>query len=690
MIQDRQSSLAPPFAHSGKKGFFMRLTARRPVACLLVAGLFAVGTARAEELRYQFLTAGKVEGGQTIRTAGNTVTVDYQFNDRGRGPKLHESIVLDDKGLMRSYRVTGKAYMGSKVDERFDFAKGAGSWVSQSDKGKAPVQGAYTYVPVNGSPAIYALVTRQILAQPNQSLDALPGGTLVAQAIETIPLEGPAGKIEATLYAVTGIDLGPNFVWLDQDRNLFAGWYGWSALMREGWESAEKQIGEVQQRAGYKMLGELATRLKRTPKGLVAIRNVRVFDGPSGKTSAPATVYVFRDRITQIDTKNAAPDEETEVIDGTGHTLLPGLVDMHGHESPWGSLFQIAGGVTSVRDLANDNAMLQDLQDRIEAGTVLGPRIWKAGFIDAKGPFSAPTGNAISTLEEGLRLVDWYAERGYIQIKLYSSLKPEWVAPLAAAAHERGMRVSGHVPAFMSAEQAVRAGYDEIQHINMVFLNFLAGPKDDTRTPLRFTLVGERAASVDLESREVKDFIALLKERGTVVDPTVTAFRGMFLSKPGEYHSEFAMIADHLPIAARRALRSGVLDVNPGNEKQYTAAADALLRMVGKLYEAGVAIVPGTDDLAGFTLHRELELYVQAGIPPARVLQLATIEPMRLLQADQSLGAVAPGKLADLILVRGDPSTNISDIRNVRLVFKNGEIYEPDAVYASVGVQPFQ
>jgi imidazolonepropionase-like amidohydrolase len=163
----------------------------------------------------------------------------------------------------------------------------------------------------------------------------------------------------------------------------------------------------------------------------------------------------------------------------------------------------------------------------------------------------------------------------------------------------------------------------------------------------------------------------------------------MFLSRPGEYQTEFAMIADHLPIAVRRALRSGILDINPGNEKQYAASADALLRMVAKLHEAGVPIVPGTDDLAGFTLHRELELYVQAGIAPAKVLQLATIEPMRLLKADQALGAVAPGKLADMILVRGNPATRISDIRNVRLVFKNGEIYEPDALYASVGVQPF-
>jgi len=421
----------------------------------------------------------------------------------------------------------------------------------------------------------------------------------------------------------------------------------------------------------------------------VAIRNVRVFDSLTGQTSAPSTVYVFRDRIANIDPTNAATEDGAEVIDGAGHTLLPGLVDMHDHENPWGAVLQIAGGVTAIRDLANDNRQLQDLQDRILAGKVIGPRMWKAGFIDGKSPFSAPTGNVISSLEEGLRLIEWYAHRDFVQIKLYSSLDPQWVAPLTEAAHKHGMRVSGHIPAFMTAEQAVRAGYDEIQHLNMLYLNFFAGPKDDTRTPLRFTLVGEKAATLDLDSVAVRDFIALLKERGTVVDPTVTAFEGMYASRAGEFQPPFAMVADHMPIAIQRALKAGVLDITASNEKQYAAAMPAMLRLIGKLHEAGIPLVAGTDDIAGFTLHREMELYVKAGIPAPRVLQIATIDAIRLLEADQELGSVTRGKLADLVMVQGDPSANISDIRKVRLVMKGGAIYDPSALYQAVGVKPF-
>ncbi len=665
------------------------LSASMLSASMLAASILpAAALAAPQELRYTYVTAGKREGGQVIKTDGARVTVDFEYNDRGRGPKLREEFTLDSSGQVSKYKVTGRAYMGSPVLESFDVAKGNARWSTAGDKGQQRVAGPYVYIPVNGTPGYDAVIARQVLASPG-TLAGLPGGNLSIQKVETLNLEDAGGRIDATLYAITGIGLSPYYVWLDAERQFFGEYYGWSGVVREGWENSLKKLGEVQDRAGFAMLEQLAAKHTRRPRGVVAIRNVRVFDSLAGETSTPSTVYVFRERIADIDPTNAAPEEGTEVIDGTGHTLLPGLVDMHDHESPWGAVLQIAGGVTAIRDLANDNEQLQDLEDRILAGKVIGPRMWKAGFIDGKSPFSAPTGNVISSVAEGLKLIEWYAHRDFVQIKLYSSLDPAWVAPLTEAAHKYGMRVSGHIPAYMTAEQAVRAGYDEIQHINMLFLNFLADPKDDTRTPLRFTLVGEKAATLDLDSQPVRDFIALLKERGTVVDPTVTAFEGMFASRPGEYQPPFAMIAAHMPIAIQRALKAGVLDVNAKNEKQYAAATPAMLAFIRTLHEAGIPLVAGTDDIAGFTLYRELESYVKAGIPAARVLQIATIDAIRLLKADQELGSVTRGKLADLILVRGDPSANISDIRNVRLVMKNGAIYEPSALYQALGIEPF-
>ena len=147
----------------------------------------------------------------------------------------------------------------------------------------------------------------------------------------------------------------------------------------------------------------------------------------------------------------------------------------------------------------------------------------------------------VSTRDEALAAVDRYKQLGYVQIKLYSSLDPQLVPPIVARAHQLGMRVSGHVPNGMSAEQAVQAGFDEIQHVNFLFLNFQTGV--DTRTPQRFTAVAEHAADLDLGSPEVRNFLNLLKQRHIAIDPTVNVFETMFTDRAGVVSPAFAAVA---------------------------------------------------------------------------------------------------------------------------------------------------
>jgi imidazolonepropionase-like amidohydrolase len=128
--------------------------------------------------------------------------------------------------------------------------------------------------------------------------------------------------------------------------------------------------------------------------------------------------------------------------------------------------------------------------------------------------------------------------------------------------------------------------------------------------------------------------------------------------------------------------------VPEGKDERYRESAKALLRMVKMLYDAGVPIVAGTDSTPGFALHRELELYAEAGIPPADVLRIATLGAARVMKRDRQLGVIAPGRLADMILIDGDPTRRISDIRRVSLVIKDGSVYEPAALYKSIGVRP--
>jgi len=348
----------------------------------------------------------------------------------------------------------------------------------------------------------------------------------------------------------------------------------------------------------------------------------------------------------------------------------------------------MAAGVTSVRDLANDNDALLQMKREIDSGTAIGPRITMRGFMDGRGPYTGPTKVFVDTEAEARSAIDNYAKLGYEGIKVYSSIKPELVPTIIKLAHEKGLRVSGHVPAFMTARQFVEAGADEIQHINMLFLNFFFDEVKDTRTPARFIAVAERGATLDLNSLPVQAFLRLLKDHNTVIDPTLTAFEGMFVDRPGKMSVSYAAIADRLPPQVRREFLAGGLPVPEGKDARYHESQLATLRMTKLLYDSGIPIVAGTDGLPGFTLHRELELYAQAGISPPEVLRIATLGAARVAHKDKELGSITPGKLADLVLIDGDPAKRISDVRRTALVMKDGALYEPAALYKALGVKP--
>ncbi len=241
----------------------------------------------------------------------------------------------------------------------------------------------------------------------------------------------------------------------------------------------------------------------------------------------------------------------------------------------------------------------------------------------------------------------------------------------------------------MLAAQAVRDGYDEIQHINQVMLNFFAGPGDDTRTLARIYLVAENAATLDLDSPRVQQFIALLKAHGTAIDPTLATFEGNFTQVEGHTNPAYESIATHMPIAMQREWRSRSLAIEPDKVDRYRASYARMVEFTGRLFRAGIALEAGTDEIPGFTLHRELELYVRAGIPPVEVLRIATRNGARFTGTEQDLGSTEVGKSADLMLVDGDPTTDISAIRRITLVMKAGAVYLPAEIYEAIGVQRF-
>ena len=364
--------------------------------------------------------------------------------------------------------------------------------------------------------------------------------------------------------------------------------------------------------------------------------------------------------------------------------LLPGLWDNHAHYDMAQGLYHLAAGVTNIKDLAN-SLDLPETKKKVDKDELLGPEIslW-SGFIDYAGPYAGPTGKIVKTLDEGLAAVNYYADHGYQQIKLYSSIPVSWVKPLAAEAHKLGMKVVGHIPSFMTAEHAVLDGYDQIIHLNMIMLNFM-GDTIDTRSMGRFIKVAERAKNIDVNGPEVRRFIQLLKEKKIVVDPTAAIFESMFTNEPGKLAAGYETNLSMFPAEFRRGLYRGGLPTMKGHEADYKKSFDNMLKMLKLLYTNDITFVPGTDDFPGFALQRELELYAKAGVPNAKVLQKATYISAQVAGKENELGSVEAGKKANLVLVDGDPVKNISDIRKVELTIKNGNLYDPRTLYQSYG-----
>jgi hypothetical protein len=639
------------------------------------------------ELRYTLLLAGNRAGEATSRAgADGAWTIDYELNDRGRGPKVTIQLALDRRGLPVREDVSGNDYFKNPVTEHFEWADGKASWKNPAEQGQRDVGGRAFYLDMEGSPLEQGLLARALLAAGGR-LALLPEGEARIEKVATALAQGPGFARSLNLYAVSGLGLEPIYLWLDDRQGLFAIYDGWSTIVLEGWEGAMAPLVKAQDQVAAARDRQLAARLARRPGGRLVIRNARLFDAETLASRPGTTVIVAGDRIEKVAADGAEPlPGDAEVIDAGGKALLPGLWDSHVHLSPVDGRLHLAAGVTTVRDMANDIDQLQDMRRRWESGEAVGPRVLMAGFIDGPGPYAGPSKVLVSTREQALAAVDRYQQLGYRQIKIYSSLDPALVPPIVARAHQLGLRVSGHIPNGMIAEQAVEAGFNEIQHVNFLFLNFIPGV--DTRTPQRFIAVAQRAADIDLRSPEVRNFLALLERRQIDIDPTVAIFEGLFTTRPGELDAGWAKVADRLPPQMRRGLAQGGLPVPAGMEEQYKKSFRACLAMVKALYDNGIPIVAGTDAVAGFTLHRELELYVEAGIPAAVALRDATLAPARIMGREKELGSIAPGKLADLILVDGDPAARIGDIRRVVLTVKGGVIYDPAEIYKSLGVKP--
>lgn len=666
-------------------------TASAPVPSASTTATTTSGAAKTTTTIKRIIVSLSRPSGTMITTTApdGTTTMTLDVLENGRGPHVDATWTLGSDGTIASFSAKGHHTMGTKVDETFARDGKHVKWKSAEESGERDVDGSAFFVPIADAPEILGVLARALIAAKNP-LPLLPGGSAtIEKTIETtIDVGGQKKKLVG--YSIVGLDLVPTHVWMNEDGSWFGLTYPWFAVVPEGYASVIDGLVALQTDLDRKRDVQIAKTLATHPPAAgIAYTHARVLDVEHGRWLADHTVVVVGEKIVAVGpTKTTKIPVGTTPTDLAGKAILPGLWDMHAHLGDADGALDVASGVTTARDVGNDPDKLDDYKKRFDSGEAIGPHVIRFGFIEGRGEKAASSKITAEDETEAKAAVEFFAKRGYEGIKIYNSVKPELVPLLAKEAHARKMMVTGHVPVHMLANEAVKAGYDGIEHVNMLFLNFFATHDTDTRDTTRFTLVGDKAATFDLKSKPALDFFALLQSHHTIIDPTIGAFEDLLVGEQGKIVPGLEPLVERLPVQTSRGFLLGGLPLDGGKAETYRKSFEKLLEMVKTIAEKKIPLVVGTDTLAGLMLHHELALYVRAGIEPADVLRMASLDAAKSMKMEAKTGSISPGKTADLFIVDGDPLARIDDVRNVLSTMIAGVVVPSKELYATVGVKP--
>ncbi len=597
-----------------------------------------------------------------------TLTSDFDFTDRGGRVQLAATLRTRPDFTPLSFKASGKSYRFVNVDSEVRIE--GGDAIVRADGAESRVAVPAPFYTVDG----YAPFAAQMMllrywkrhGQPRvmHTVPGLPANDVWIEARGREVIRIGSTEVRLERYAIDGVVWGRETAWLDEHDVLAA------AITRAGGlsfeavrEDLEPALVEFVQSATRDRITDLEAMTRRVAplhSGSYALVGATIVDGTGRPPIANGVIVVRDGRIAEAGPRASVaipPDLPSIAVDGK--TVIPGLWDMHTHvtQVEWAPVY-LGAGVTTVRDMGNEFEFLVPLRDAIMSGRAVGPRMLAAGLIDGGGPNAFGVYYA-ATAEEAKRAVAKYHDAGFQQIKIYSLVTPPIVEAICAEAHRLGMTVTGHIPNGMTIEQAAAAGMDHIAHLG------IRGEAD---------------------SDEVKATIAFLKAHHTVIDPT-------------QSWNELLGHAVGTPIAA---FQPGVLKIPAPLNRVFSnagaAGIDAAtartrlergLRIVKALHDAGVPIVAGTDEgIPGHSVHREIELYVEAGMTPMEALQAATIVSARAMKMDGELGTIERGKRADLVVLDANPIDAIRNIRRVRWTISGGRVYDAAALWQSVRFQP--
>ena len=614
--------------------------------------------------------------------------IAYRHSQSLRGwiSEVDQVVSVDPSGMVTKVEVRGITPSGDAA-ETFSLSGARATWESTADSGSVEGRPGY-YVPAGGISLANESLVNALAAAGAAGVDLLPSGHATMEIGPSLKINGPSGPKTVKLAFIRGILASPFPVWLDEQNKFFAD-IGWISVLPAGFEANAKQMRDLQDQTTAAQVKAIAQRfLTPQAKAPVLFDNVRLFDSEKGVFLENQAVLSSGGKIAAVGAAGSiAAPAGARVIDGRGKTLVPGIWDSHMHiGDDWDVLANMASGMTSFRSPGTMLDRAAAVQQRRAAGELLMGEPFIQAIIDKKDPLAAQGSITVSSEAEAIEAVRKIKAAGLWGVKFYTSMDPAWIAPAAAEAQRLGLHVSGHVPATMRPLEAVRAGYDELTHLNFVVMQ--AMPKeivDKANTAERIAGPARLAKDVDWNTPEMRAFIAELKQRGTIVDPTIVIFETMLTMDGGTPAPAYAPYVGIISPVLDRSFRSGGYPLADGfTRDDYRKSYAKMIELVGLLHEAGVPIVAGTDGM-GIELVRELEIYRQAGLTPAEALQSATIVPARVVGAADRTGSIAVGKEADLVLVDGDPSKELGALRRVVTVVSDGYLMDADELRKAAG-----
>ena len=645
------------------------------MCCLLFAFSTSAQTDSGTLLLHKFAkNIGKEIYHNTRTDSGNHYKIDFKFVDRGSPVPLQASIFVDRNAEAKQLWLKGNTSRFSTIHDSI-VINGQTAYLKIDDSSYTKKITAPGFLVAGYSPGTVQMLLLQYWEKHGrpQVINVLPSGSLRIKKDGTDVLMIENKKLTLQRYIISGLIWGNEIVWTDEEGKLICLITNDAEgdkleMMSEPYENLLPQLIAKAAQYSMRLFTEAISNKNAAATTYFAIVSGNVLNVEDGTWIRNATLLIRNGRIAQIGSKDEVSlPSNISKVDAEGKTILPGLWDMHAHfqQAEWGPAY-LGAGVTTVRDVGNEFEYINAIQESINSGKGVGPHILKAGIIDGVGPFALGVINA-NTPEEAKQMVNMYKKNGFVQIKIYSSVKPAIVKAICDEAHRLGLTVTGHIPDGMNIFQAIDSGMNAVNHVQYVYS----------------VLKKEPDGSIDWNDTANSRIISQIAQRRMVVDPTIGVYEMIFRSVDDDITLlepafktlplPLQSLFEHMGMPAERA-------------KSFKNRFEAMRSLVKVLHDKGVPIVAGTDmGFPGLSLHRELELYVEAGLTPLQAIQTATIVPAKVMGVEKQYGTVEQGKVADLVIVDGDVLGNIRNVRKVEWVVKDGRLYDPVGLRVMAG-----